>query len=116
LAEGDFTHGESLSELPLYTNYWKKNGTGPSAVGMKKPVFYNGKPIYDLQGNIYEWTADWKDNLKGGFDPKGPASGTYKVIREGSWQLQFDRKYARIGLAPFVSQNDVGFRIVRSAP
>lgn len=39
-----------------------------------------------MHGNVSEWCADWyKDELEGGVDPQGAASGSLRVIRGGSW-------------------------------
>lgn len=49
--------------------------------------------MYDTSGNVWQWVADWygKDYFaeiatpEGVRDPKGPAKGTHKVARGGSW-------------------------------
>jgi sulfatase modifying factor 1 len=60
--------------------------SGPGPVG-KSPA--NEFGLYDMAGNIAEWTADWFDReyyqRNESSDPKGPAAGEYKVIRGGAW-------------------------------
>ena len=81
----------------------------------------NGKGLFDLGGNVAEWTNDYYDVVistgkKIETDPMGPASGEFHVIRGSSWahgavtelRLSF-RDYGS------KSREDVGFRIARYA-
>jgi formylglycine-generating enzyme required for sulfatase activity len=51
----------------------------------------NGYGLYDMAGNANEWVNDWYDpdyySVSPTNDPPGPASGTYRVHRGGSWML-----------------------------
>ena len=45
--------------------------------------------IFDLIGNVWEWTNDWYDEKyyqrSPSQDPPGPESGTQRVLRSASW-------------------------------
>jgi sulfatase modifying factor 1 len=83
-------------------------------VGTKKP---NGLGIYDMTGNVWEWCQDvygdeyYKESPRE--NPKGVASGTYRVNRGGSWGNDSEdiRATVRYDLIVVYRSSGVGFRL-----
>jgi formylglycine-generating enzyme required for sulfatase activity len=74
--------------------------------------------ISDQSGNVYEWAGDWHERLPlAGFDLQGPASGSYRVFRGGSWS--FVPRYARVAARrhdhPGSRSFILGVRLLRTA-
>jgi formylglycine-generating enzyme required for sulfatase activity len=73
----------------------------------------------DLSGNVWEWQQDqWSDLPVAGVDAQGPASGSGRVARGGSWIN--NPRYARVPVrddsAPDLRDRDLGLRLARTAP
>jgi len=74
----------------------------------------NASNLYDMLGNVWQWTADWYGAYADGGlnDPVGPVSGRIRVLRGGSWGNgpAFVRVSVRSGNEPDNRSNVVGFR------
>ena len=87
-------------------------------VGEKKP---NAWGLYDMHGNAWEWCQDWfSDKYYAASptdDPTGPATGTSRVLRGGSWDTSSRRTKSAVrdGISPGEGSYDVGFRVCRTA-
>jgi formylglycine-generating enzyme required for sulfatase activity len=73
--------------------------------------------FFDMHGNVWEWTADWYQAAyptgNPVIDPTGPASGSHRVKRGGSWSHDGTdlRSAKRSHSPPSARNNFLGFRV-----
>ncbi len=109
-------------------NIWQgrfpeRNTAADGFVGTAPATAYdpNGYGLYNMSGNVWEWCSDWWST---GFsrsprvDPRGPDSGSARVMRGGSYlcHASYCNRYrvaARTSNTPDSTTGNVGFRCVR---
>ena len=104
--------GHDCSDWP--SMQYEANRCGPHPVGLKRA---NKLGLHDTLGNVREWTGDWYGKYPSGAvtDPRGPTTGSYRVVRGGSWSG--DPRSVRSAFRYYFSSGarigNVGFRLVR---
>jgi formylglycine-generating enzyme required for sulfatase activity len=85
----------------------------------------NGYGLHNTTGNVWEWCADWFDAgyyaVSPSKDPRGPDSGTHRVMRGGSYlcHASYCNRYrvdSRSANEPDSSTGNLGFRVACDPP
>lgn len=102
----------------LNTVAWYKGNSGDKThpVAQKLP---NELGIYDMSGNVWEWTSDWWADTadlvaEQGTDYAGPATGTVRTLSGGGWD--YGAEYCAVSFRSYdpidKAVNSLGFRLV----
>jgi formylglycine-generating enzyme required for sulfatase activity len=110
----DYCGGNDPGKVAWYGN---ENGDAQK-VGRKQP---NAWGVYDMSGNVWEWTQDCKHADYNGAPANGSAwedaggCGS-RILRGGSWLSgpQYGRAAVRFGFTPNYRSGDFGFRVART--
>ena len=106
----EFSGSNNIDSVGWYFNNSAKEAT---VVGKKRA---NELGIYDMSGNVWEWTSDWFGEYKNSevVNPEGAFSGNWKVVRGGAWNntSRLCSVHKRNWLNKDLGSPDIGFRLV----
>lgn len=105
-----------IDEIAMYDG---DDGFANTAPVGKFPAGKSRYGVQDVVGNVWEWVADWYApyTADAATDPKGPVSGTERVIRGGAWNGGYPawvRPTFRYKDTPTKKSYGIGFRCAKS--
>lgn len=111
-----YSFGDDHEQLEQYA-WYGKNANGKShPVGEKQA---NAFGLFDMHGNVNEWCRDYYGEKwyadSPSKDPRGPESGSHRVIRGGLWpnNAAYCRSAARYSRGATARHRFLGFRVIQ---
>ncbi len=110
-----YSFGDDKGGLGQYVWYSGNSGKESHPVGQLRA---NAWGLYDIHGNVREWVQDWYGEVyysnSPSANPKGPSSGSARVLRGGCWgcSARFCRSAYRGYYSPGLRVTGFGFRLV----
>ena len=109
-----YSFGDDKFPVSKYAWFIDNSDGRTHTVGLKRETPHG---LFDMHGNVSEWMQDpWSENLQRGVDHLHSSSGSYRVVRGGSWygnERNFRSAYRNYGF-PDSRYSSVGFRLVRT--
>ncbi len=111
---------QRIRDVTRHANVWKQSGSHLQPVGTH-PTGASPYGAHDMAGNVWEWVADrYSDTYyrrSPDRNPKGPAVGSRRVVKGGSWlnPEMLARCSTRIGQYPAIGTSFIGFRLAKDA-
>ena len=94
----EYFFGDDCSQLGQYAWYYHNSEQTTHPVGQKKQ---NEWGLYDMVGNVFEWTDSWYDS-----------SRSHRVLRGGSWRSESCGSANGSSITPSGRGDSIGFRLV----
>ncbi len=118
-AEWEWAARGGVSTIYPYGSTWDENAShvNKSEIIQVKSYVFNGYRLFDMMGNVREICSDWYSSNYyydiNQYNPQGPSSGTFRVLRGGSYLKKYGvRVSERDKFLPDEKLPDVGFRVV----
>ena len=120
---GDELEPDGVHRMNVFQGSFPGGDTGADGWTATCPVGTfppNGFGLHEVTGNVWEWCQDWFDPTyyarSPASNPAGPASGTARVMRGGSYlcHASYCARYrvdARSANTPDSSTGNIGFRV-----